>query len=68
VIRQDEPLIIAAGVLTEEEFASLKPEERVEVEQCTRDLAQRYGVGSLRRERERHRTDLDLAYGVPDAC
>jgi hypothetical protein len=58
------PLTVRMGVLTDEEFARLKPDEQIEVDRQTNDLCDRYGPGFCARERDRLRTELSFIYGV----
>jgi hypothetical protein len=59
-----EPQIVRLGVLTRVEFDDLSPQEQVMVEATTADLVRRYGVAAFENDRERHRADIWLAYGV----
>ena len=49
------PLIVRAGVMSQEEFDALSSTEQDEVERTTADLWMRYGEDFMRRDRERHR-------------
>jgi hypothetical protein len=60
----DIPLIVRAGILTAEEWAEVPPELQQDLEAETADYIRRYGEDWLRKDRERHRADLSLAYGI----
>jgi hypothetical protein len=52
------PLIVRTGVMSQEEFDALSSTEQEEVERTTAEFCRQYGDGFLRRDRERHRDDL----------
>lgn len=57
------PIGAQLGVLTEVELALLTPEQQLELDQTMVRLIGRYGEEAVRRERDRHRRELRLAYG-----
>lgn len=58
------PLTVRLGTLSIEEFESVSPQRREEIEASAADLEKRYSQSWFERHRRRLRSELEFAYGV----
>lgn len=62
--KQHGPAIVALGVLTQAEYAALKPSDRVTIDADLAELVKRYGEAWVRDGRDRLRGELAFVYGI----